>query len=36
VLAARGLILTEVGYPADELLELRATQTRARRDGTND
>ncbi|EYT58200.1 MULTISPECIES: tRNA pseudouridine(38-40) synthase TruA [Microbacterium] len=32
VLAARGLILTEVGYPADELLSSRATQTRARRD----
>lgn len=33
VLAARGLTLTEVGYPADELLALRAEQTRARRDG---
>ncbi|WP_341975764.1 tRNA pseudouridine(38-40) synthase TruA [Microbacterium sp. LWO13-1.2] len=33
VLAARGLTLTEVGYPADELLATRATQTRARRDG---
>lgn len=32
VLAARGLILTEVGYPADELLAARAEQTRARRD----
>lgn len=32
VLAARGLTLTEVGYPADDLLEARATQTRARRD----
>lgn len=32
VLAARGLTLTEVGYPADELLADRATQTRARRD----
>lgn len=32
VLAARGLTLTEVGYPADELLEARADQTRARRD----
>ena len=31
VLAARGLTLTEVGYPADELLALRAEQTRARR-----
>ncbi|MFE7843896.1 tRNA pseudouridine(38-40) synthase TruA [Microbacterium sp. NPDC057407] len=31
VLAARGLTLTEVGYPADELLEQRADQTRARR-----
>ncbi len=35
VLAARGLILTEVGYPADELLATRAEQTRARRDGTS-
>lgn len=34
VLAARGLTLTEVGYPADELLATRAEQTRARRDGT--
>lgn len=32
VLAARGLTLTEVGYPADELLAHRAEQTRARRD----
>lgn len=32
VLAARGLTLTEVGYPADELLARRAEQTRARRD----
>lgn len=32
VLAARGLTLTEVGYPADELLAQRASQTRARRD----
>ncbi|MDF2993405.1 MAG: truA, partial [Microbacterium sp.] len=32
VLAARGLTLTEVGYPADELLAQRAEQTRARRD----
>lgn len=32
VLAARGLTLTEVGYPADELLSLRAEQTRARRE----
>ena len=31
VLAARGLILTEVGYPAEELLGARAEQTRARR-----
>jgi tRNA pseudouridine38-40 synthase len=31
VLAARGLALVEVGYPADALLEARATQTRARR-----
>ncbi|MFV0373523.1 tRNA pseudouridine synthase A [Microbacterium sp.] len=31
VLAARGLTLTEVGYPADELLGVRAEQTRARR-----
>ena len=28
VLAARGLTLTEVGYPADELLASRAAQTR--------
>jgi len=32
VLAARGLTLVEVGYPADELLAARAAQTRARRD----
>ncbi|WP_127474132.1 tRNA pseudouridine synthase A [Microbacterium sulfonylureivorans] len=32
VLAARGLTLTAVGYPADELLARRAEQTRARRD----
>ncbi|MCK5956841.1 hypothetical protein KMY69_27825, partial [Klebsiella pneumoniae] len=32
VLAARGLTLAEVGYPADDLLALRAEQTRARRD----
>ncbi|MET2011638.1 tRNA pseudouridine(38-40) synthase TruA [Microbacterium chocolatum] len=32
VLAARGLTLTEVGYPADDLLSLRAEQTRARRE----
>ncbi len=32
VLPARGLTLTEVGYPADELLGTRAEQTRARRD----
>jgi tRNA pseudouridine38-40 synthase len=31
VLAARGLTLTEVGYPADDLLQARAEQTRARR-----
>lgn len=31
VLAARGLTLTEVGYPTDDLLEQRAGQTRARR-----
>jgi tRNA pseudouridine38-40 synthase len=31
VLAARGLTLTEVGYPADELLASRAEQTRNRR-----
>jgi tRNA pseudouridine38-40 synthase len=31
VLAARGLTLTEVGYPADGLLAARAEQTRARR-----
>ena len=32
VLAARGLTLTEVGYPDDGLLAQRAEQTRARRD----
>lgn len=32
VLAARGLTLVEVGYPADGLLAARAVQTRARRD----
>jgi tRNA pseudouridine38-40 synthase len=32
VLAARGLTLMEVGYPADDLLAARAEQTRARRD----
>ncbi|PTT22305.1 MULTISPECIES: tRNA pseudouridine(38-40) synthase TruA [Microbacterium] len=32
VLAARGLVLTEVGYPADDLLAARAEQTRRRRD----
>lgn len=32
VLAARGLTLAEVGYPADDLLAARAEQTRARRD----
>ncbi|QAY59020.1 tRNA pseudouridine(38-40) synthase TruA [Microbacterium protaetiae] len=32
VLAARGLTLAEVGYPADELLATRAQQTRARRE----
>lgn len=32
VLAARGLTLTEVGYPAEALLAQRAEQTRARRD----
>jgi tRNA pseudouridine38-40 synthase len=32
VLAARGLTLTEVGYPDDSLLAQRAEQTRARRD----
>ncbi len=31
VLAARGLTLSEVGYPADDLLAQRAEQTRARR-----
>ncbi|CAN7189333.1 tRNA pseudouridine(38-40) synthase TruA [Microbacterium sp. LjRoot45] len=31
VLAARGLTLTEVGYPPDELLAVRAEQTRKRR-----
>ena len=32
VLAARGLTLTGVGYPADDLLAARAVQTRNRRD----
>jgi len=32
VLAARGLTLMEVGYPANDLLAARAEQTRARRD----
>ncbi|WP_353826863.1 tRNA pseudouridine synthase A [Agromyces sp. SYSU T0242] len=32
VLPARGLTLTEVGYPADEELAARAEQTRARRE----
>lgn len=32
VLAARGLTLTEVGYPEDELLASRAEQTRNRRE----
>ncbi len=32
VLAARGLTLTEVGYPADDLLAPGPTQTRARRE----
>ncbi|AOX45443.1 tRNA pseudouridine(38-40) synthase TruA [Microbacterium sp. BH-3-3-3] len=32
VLAARGLVLAEVGYPADDLLATRAEQTRRRRD----
>ncbi|GGM42428.1 tRNA pseudouridine(38-40) synthase TruA [Microbacterium saperdae] len=36
VLAARGLTLMEVGYPADDLLAARAEQTRARRDSTSD
>lgn len=35
VAPAKGLTLTEVGYPADEDLAARATQTRARR-GTSD
>lgn len=35
VMAARGLTLSEVGYPADDLLALRAEQTRARRDGAD-
>ncbi|WP_431074122.1 tRNA pseudouridine(38-40) synthase TruA [Microbacterium phyllosphaerae] len=35
VLAARGLTLTEVGYPTDDLLSTRAEQTRARRDSTS-
>lgn len=32
VLAARGLVLAEVGYPVDDLLAARAEQTRKRRD----
>ncbi|WEK62291.1 MAG: tRNA pseudouridine(38-40) synthase TruA [Candidatus Microbacterium colombiense] len=36
VLAARGLTLMEVGYPADDLLSARAEQTRARRDSAGD
>ena len=32
VLPARGLVLTEVGYPADHLLAARAAQTRNRRE----
>lgn len=36
VLAARGLTLTQVGYPADDLLAARAEQTRARRDDPRD
>lgn len=36
ILAAHGLTLTEVGYPADELLADRARQTRARRDRDGD
>jgi tRNA pseudouridine38-40 synthase len=32
VVAPHGLTLDEVGYPSDDELELRATQTRARRD----
>lgn len=32
VMPAKGLVLTEVGYPGDAELEARATQTRARRE----
>jgi tRNA pseudouridine38-40 synthase len=32
VMPAKGLVLTEVGYPDDEELEARAAQTRARRE----
>ncbi|NUT59484.1 MAG: tRNA pseudouridine(38-40) synthase TruA [Agromyces sp.] len=32
VMPAKGLVLTEVGYPDDHELEARATQTRARRE----
>ncbi len=35
VLAARGLVLAEVGYPADDLLAARAEQTRNRRDAAD-
>lgn len=33
VMPAKGLVLVEVGYPDDDQLEARATQTRARRPG---
>jgi len=36
VAPAKGLTLTEVGYPADDELAARATQTRARRGATDD
>jgi tRNA pseudouridine38-40 synthase len=32
VMPAKGLVLTEVGYPDDAEMELRAAQTRARRE----
>jgi len=32
VMPAKGLVLTEVGYPDDHELEARAAQTRARRE----
>jgi len=36
VMPAQGLTLLQVGYPADELLALRARETRARRELIDD